>query len=63
MKKKALIKAKTITEKIDGKTKTREIIPGNFNESDPVLMNLWIKQHNHRKSLRRISKGNRRRNR
>ena len=63
MKKKALIKSKTKIEEKDGKKKTKEIVPGSFDESNPHLMKLYPKQHNHRVSLRKMSRESRKRNR
>ena len=63
MRKRTLIRAVTVTREIKGKTKVREIIPGNFNKSDTEAVRLYNKQLKHRKVLRKIRKESRKRNR
>jgi len=64
MRKKTLIKSKKIEEISDkGKVSYKEIIPGNFDESNPILMELYLKQHNHRVTRRKMAGESRKRNR
>jgi len=64
MRKKTLIKAKKIKETSDkGKITYKEIIPGNFDESDKILSKIYLKQHNHRVTRRKQARESRKRNR
>lgn len=64
MRKKTLIKVKTVTSKNENGDKfVEEIIESNYNEKSGFLNRLWWKKHKKRKTKNKMAKESRKRNR